>query len=87
MACNLVLCFILLIWTLNASTQVGIIVLYIQASVLTDMQGASIVVTSNTGSTEWWLAYSISDATTSAVELSDTGEYLYMLDLILLIIS
>lgn len=35
-----------------------------------------IVVTSNPGNSAWWLAYAISDASTTGVELKDSGAYL-----------
>lgn len=37
--------------------------------------GASISITSHASSSEWWLAYAVSDASTTAVELKDSGSY------------
>lgn len=35
----------------------------------------SISITSHTSSSEWWLAYAVSDASTTALELKDSGSY------------
>lgn len=40
-----------------------------------DACGVSITVTANEGNTAWWLAYGISDPTTTSVQLMDSGSY------------
>jgi len=37
--------------------------------------GANIVVTSNSGSSQWWLAYAVSDNSTNNVQLMDSGSF------------
>jgi cellulose 1,4-beta-cellobiosidase len=39
-------------------------------------RGSNILITSNPSNSEWWLAYAISDPTTTSVELRDSGSYL-----------
>lgn len=39
------------------------------------VRGSTIVVTSNTGNNDYWVAYSVSDPSTTNVELMDSGSY------------